>query len=655
MTENVISVATKINWASLSGVTLEGGCELKDVLEVREDGARLRVRLLGSGGRMGVAYFLNLEPKEAEDQVDIWETLREAPHPNLNRPLSVGRRQVGGVETIYVVLADADEKLAAVVPERPLEWEEAAEVLQSVEKGLAHLHAYGLIHGSVSPETVQAVGYTIQLETESVRRLGKKPRQEWTKPIYLAPESGTANTTTAADVWCLGATLFEVLAQEPYGTPGAELEEGLPLGGIISRCLERNPATRCTLKEAPGFEKAQPAAEAPAAQAAKPEPVKPEPVKAEAARPEAVRPEPAKPKAADSAPAKAQPRQAAPAAVEEPKATPRVEQAPIAAERAAPSEAGTQNKTATESKPAPAERTAPPPRPVDTRVPGPATTSARPTAGARPITPAAPHPLTPHPLTPHPLTPKPAPRQVMKEDMALVPVGKRQKKVQGKRQAVGARIRTLDGPSRETQEDIAAPVGPAARILIVSKRANFARGIIAGALLAALFIAAVWFIIIPKLQSPQESGVNVEAAHAAPPIADEEIGAAAASAPLSPMPAPTSRVPAANPPGSTSGGDSSDAPSSDDGSQPVVRKTPERFHVVLSSADTRADAATRLDKLSQEHPDLFLQVMPTTSDTGARIYFIIAGGLMSRSEADELRQRIVGKGFKSVEIVPYRP
>ena len=88
----------------------------------------------------------------------------------------MGRRQVGGVDTIYFVLADADEKLSAVVPERPLEWEEAAEVLHSLEKALAHLHSYGLIHGSVSPETVQAVGYTIQLDTENVRRLGKKPR-----------------------------------------------------------------------------------------------------------------------------------------------------------------------------------------------------------------------------------------------------------------------------------------------------------------------------------------------------------------------------------------------------------------------------------------------------------------------------------------------
>ena len=239
MTDNMIAVAAKINWSSLSGVILDGGYELKEVLDGRDNGAKVRVRILGSGGRTGVAYFLHLEPADAEDQLDIWHTLQEAPHPNLSRPVALGKRPVAGFDTVYVVLADADEKLASVVPERPLEWEEAAEVLHSCEKGLAHLHAHGLIHGSVSPQTVEAVGYSVQLNTASVRRLGKKSRVEWDKPQYLAPESRGTNRTTAADVWCLGATLFEVLAQYAYGTPGVELEKGLPLAAVILRCVEQ--------------------------------------------------------------------------------------------------------------------------------------------------------------------------------------------------------------------------------------------------------------------------------------------------------------------------------------------------------------------------------------------------------------------------------
>ena len=611
MTENLTSVATMIDWTSLSGIILDGGCELKDAVDVREDAAKLRVRILGSGGRMGTAYFLHLEPKDADDQLDIWETLREVQHPNLNRPLSVGRRQVGGIDTIYFVLADADEKLSAVVPERPLEWEEAAEVLHSLEKALAHLHSYGLIHGSVSPETVQAVGYTIQLDTEDVRRLGKKPRQVWNKPRYLAPESATANTTTAADVWCLGATLFEVLAQEPYGTPGAELEEGLPLGGIISRCLEKNPATRCTLKEAPAFENTAPAKPEPA----KAEPPKPEPARAETfiAEPPAVTPV-------------------------EPETPARIEPQAFSAPLTAAAEIKSENKPAAESKPVTAERSAQavPPRPAENR-------SSRPPAGTR----------IPHPISHHPLTPKPAHRQITKDDMALVPVGKRHKKVQGKRQGVGARIRTLDGPSREFAEDEAPSLGPAARIMAVGKRATFVRGFVAAVLLMALFIAAVWFIIIPKLQTPVEPVSNGEAAQAAPPsFSNGSVGAAASTQPS------TLSLPGVLPPPTTAptaaAGNPSDT-SSAAYTQPIVRARPERFHVVLSSADTRADAALRLDKLSQQHPDLFLQLMPTRSNTGARRYLIIAGGALSRSEADQLQQRIVGKGIKTAEIIPDHP
>jgi len=47
MTDNVTAVRTKIDWSTLSGVILEGGYELKEVLEGRDTAARLRVRILG--------------------------------------------------------------------------------------------------------------------------------------------------------------------------------------------------------------------------------------------------------------------------------------------------------------------------------------------------------------------------------------------------------------------------------------------------------------------------------------------------------------------------------------------------------------------------------------------------------------------------------
>jgi len=605
-----------VDWASLSGSTLDAVCELKEVVEVRDGAARFRVRILGSGGRQGTGYFLRLPAKEAEDQLDIWRTLREIQHPNLNRPLSVGRRQVGDAETVYMVLAEADEKLSAVVPERPLEWEEAAEVLQSLERGLAHLHACGLIHGSVSPETVQAVGYTIQLDTGSVRRLGSKPRIEWSKPQYIAPESKGVNSTKAADVWCLGATLFELITQEKYGTAGAELEKGLPIGGVIARCLEKNPATRCTLKEGPAFE-AVPAA-------AREEPVKAETPKAEPAKSELL------------ATAKLEANGASPQPAPHVEA---ISPAPAVKTEIKAPELKIANPKVTDSG---ADSTPGAKRPADNRVPGIGTVGTRPVAAPR---------------VPHPLMPKPtAARQVTKDDMALVPVGKRHRKVQGKRQPISARIRTLDEPLNEGYDETAArEPGVVARVLAVGKKANFVRAFIAGSLLASLVIAAFAFIIIPKFQSVNDPIANLAVGQpqipSSLPSANGDGAAASADASL-PAGAAAVLHPGSVAPNDVTGKNSDAAAAGLISSVPSVPVKRERFHVVLATFASRTEAAQRLDKIAQQHPDLFLQLITSATNAGERRYSVVVGGMLSHNEADQLRTRIQNKGLQDVQIVP---
>jgi hypothetical protein len=580
MTDNVTAVATKIDWSGLSGVILEGGYELKDLLDGRNNAAKVRVRILGSGGKTGVAYFLHLEGADAEDQLDIWNTLRDAPHPNLNRPAAVGKRDVAGVDTIYMVLPDADEKLAAVVPERPLEWEEAAEVLQSCEKGLAHLHAHGLLHGCVSPETVEAVGYSVQLNTESVYRIGKTPRIQWGKPQYLAPESKNLNLTTAADVWCLGATLFEVLSQERHGTPGAELEKGLPLAAVVQRCLDKNPLTRCTLKDASRGAYSEPAP--------------------------AAAPPPAQPVAAPPPP-------------------PPAPATPIPVQAEAPRRA-----PPPPSIPTPVEYRIPPPRP------GPTTSRSRGATSASRI--------------PHPLTPKDQPKQVTKEEMALVPIGKRHKKVQ--RQAVGARIRTLDAPEQDfaVDEMESTALGPvvSARITALGPKSNLVRNIVAVLGLATIFAASVWFIVIPKLRSidqPITSPVQVE-------IPNEVPKSTSPLEPPAPLASPSSE--AGNLPADNSGV-SNGTPTPAPTLPATERLTPEKrqyFRVVLDSFSTRQEAAHELEEVAAKHPELYLQIgRMRTADSGAEVRFVLAvGGALGRNDADPLLGRLLAKGLKTAHL-----
>ncbi len=563
MTDNVTAVATKIDWSSLSDVILDGGYELKGILDSRDNAAKIRVRILGSGGKSGTAYFLQLDPKDADDQLDVWTILREAPHPNLSLPAAIGRREVSGASTVYMVLPDADERLAAVVPERPLEWEEAAEVLHSCEKGLAHLHARGLLHGSVSPQTVEAVGYSVLLNTESVHRIGKTPRIQWSKPLYLAPESKGLNLTTAADVWCMGATLFEVLQQERYGTPGVELEKGLPLAAVVQRCLDKNPITRCTLKEAPNVEQS-----AALAQSAAPPP--------------------------------------APAAV--------------------PPITNTAAASAATPPPAPSTQTSPA---ADPRAPYYTSTStARTARGSR---------------LPQPLTPKEPPKQVTKDDMALVPIGKRHKKVQ--RQPVGARIRTLDldqaaAAGGETSEAVALGPVVSARITALGQKSNMVRNVVAAVGLIAMFVAAVWFIVLPKLRSIEQPMAPTTVTQTdAPPIAPTPAFPSANSSAPAPLDVAT--------PAEMTRTDSAATTA-----EPVAPKQRQFFRVVIGSYGTRSEAAHELETISQQHPELILHVgRMKTADSGAELRYALAvGGVLERGDAEPLRERLMKKGLKTARL-----
>jgi hypothetical protein len=405
-----------------------------------------------------------------------------------------------------------------------------------------------LIHGSLSPQTVEAVGYSVQLNTASIRRLGKKPRVEWNKPQYVAPENKEANLTTAADVWCLGATVFEVLSQHPFGTPGVELEKGLPLGGVILRCLDKNPTTRCTLKEAPLVEQSQ---------------------------------------ATTSA---------------------------------------TQPETPSAAAPQVIDAKTIPFRPQDYGAPPNATPASARTASTSRI--------------PHPLTPKAPPRQVTKDDMALVPVGKRHKGVQ--RQPVGARIRTLDAPEHEPiilgpASDPSAP-GVSARVLALGNRPTLVRNVIAVIGLAALAAVALWLIIIPKLQSteqPLTSTVSAQTATDARPDIPNLTTAPTPTPAIPNNPVAVAPAPAVQP----------------ETAPPGPAKKNERLRVVLASFDTRAKALRAMETVSQEHPELLLRIGPVASDSGEAKFALAVGGVLARDEADPLLGRLLKKGLKTAHIV----
>ena len=137
-------------------------------------------------------------------------------------------------------------------------------------RGLAHAHAAGLVHRDVKPQnlllredgTVKVADFGIAraAETTALTQVGTVLGTA----AYLSPEQALGEqVTAAADVYSLGAVLYELLTgRPPYEfdsladlaakqtsgqiTPVSELAPGVPRGveDAVMRSLARNPSYR---------------------------------------------------------------------------------------------------------------------------------------------------------------------------------------------------------------------------------------------------------------------------------------------------------------------------------------------------------------------------------------------------------------------------
>ena len=241
----------KRDWTALQGLVLEGGYQLGQLLEADPGGATFRVRFDGDSDANAFARVMASQREAADEQLRLLESARGFQHPNLNAPLAVGKQELEAATLLYVILKQPDETLSDIVPTRALTVEESRDLLRSCARALRYLHERGFAHGCVSPEQIVAMGESIKLSTHCIRRMDAWPQMELDAPRYVAPESRGQNISAAADVWCLGATLFEVLTQRECGPGCREQAAKLPkpFGGIAQRCLDPNPNTRLQLGE----------------------------------------------------------------------------------------------------------------------------------------------------------------------------------------------------------------------------------------------------------------------------------------------------------------------------------------------------------------------------------------------------------------------
>jgi tetratricopeptide (TPR) repeat protein len=227
--------------------------------------------------RLGRTVALKMLLKEKElTQVTLKRFEREARSAGkLRHPNVCAIHETGAVDgtpyfTMDLIRGDSltgmIEKARGAIP-----WRTTATVIRDAARGLAHAHEQGLIHRDLKPSNVlvdeegrgHLVDFGLARETENTADRLTRSGMVVGTPLYLAPEHiARAEIGPPADIYALGATLYEALSGDPPfkketvfalfeaiqkgNPPPPPLPAGAPadLGRIALRALAREPARR---------------------------------------------------------------------------------------------------------------------------------------------------------------------------------------------------------------------------------------------------------------------------------------------------------------------------------------------------------------------------------------------------------------------------
>jgi serine/threonine-protein kinase len=100
--------------------------------------------------------------------------------------------------------------LRALLGSTPLEQRRALLLIRQVLEALETLHAGDKTHGNITPDTIE-VTTRLGNDTVTLVQAGGKTRD----PVYAAPETTVGQVDPRADLYALGAVLFETLTGRP--------------------------------------------------------------------------------------------------------------------------------------------------------------------------------------------------------------------------------------------------------------------------------------------------------------------------------------------------------------------------------------------------------------------------------------------------------
>src|SRR5580698_10050877 len=220
------SQLTSANWTKWQGHVINDKLRLGRYLGGSDHGG---VFLTESAAHPSSQVAVKLVPTTravVQARLPVWKQVSALTHRHLLGLLECGGCRLDGSPHLYVLMEYADQTLAQLLQQRTLTDDEAREMLVPILDALAFLHGRNLVQGQLKPSNILVVGDQLKLASDTIRRV----------------DDGThGSSSTAGDIWALGATLFEALTRRAPGNPAeaVALPADFPeaLRDVVSRCL----------------------------------------------------------------------------------------------------------------------------------------------------------------------------------------------------------------------------------------------------------------------------------------------------------------------------------------------------------------------------------------------------------------------------------
>lgn len=225
---------------SRAGGSLDGFAEPRPSSPATGPATRLiggRYRVIGLAGRGGLSEVLIAHDERLDREVALKRLNRPAQHRRLlaearvaaalEHPAIVPVYDVGDdeIDPYYVMRVVRGRSLGSAIRETPALPARLTllRALLVAAQAVAFAHSRGVLHGDIKPDNIMlgALGQTQVVDWGLARALGEGSPDFSGTPRYASPEqSRNEPLTAAAEVWSLGATLYELLAGAP---PHAQL------------------------------------------------------------------------------------------------------------------------------------------------------------------------------------------------------------------------------------------------------------------------------------------------------------------------------------------------------------------------------------------------------------------------------------------------